>query len=193
MIDLSVILALIVSAYLFVSVVLDANRKPNYSHARHTISELAEYGSEYSLQVSLGVFLPVAICLGVIAWHMRLTAPSIATLAFSISVGYGLGALFPCDPGSPMTGSIRQAIHNIGGGVQYVGGALSLMWIGESHWPGFFAAGLLVGLSAILLSFESRIRGIVQRIAEASLYLGLLAALLLLDVEISHSGYSYGE
>ena len=170
------ILVLIASVYLGVSTAIFAHRKPGYSHARHTISELAEYGSEYTRHVSLGVFLPVAVFLGIVAWHLRVTDPPVATLALSVAIGYGLGALFPCDPGSPLTGSVRQAFHNLGGGIQYIGGAIALMWIGESAGPGFYVTGLLVGIAAIILSFESPVRGFVQRIAESCLFLGLLAA-----------------
>lgn len=177
MIEASIVLVLTASIYLFISIVVAANRNPAYSHASDTISELAEFGSEFTQLVSLGVFLPVAIALGVVAWLLRLTDPPIATLAFSIAAGYGIGAMFPCDPGSPFTGSVRQAIHNLGGGIEYIGGALSLLWIGEAGWPGFDAAGILVGISAILLAFESRIRGIIQRISESCLFLGLIAAL----------------
>ena len=177
MIDASLALALIASAYLAISVVVAGRRKPGYRHTRHTISELAEYGSEFTHKVSLGLFLPVAISIGAVAWLARLTDPPIAALALSITVGYGLGAMFPCDPGSPMKGSVRQATHNLGGGIQYVGGAMSLLWMGETAWSGFSVAGILVGISAILLSFESRLRGSVQRVAETLLFSGLVAAL----------------
>ena len=175
MIEIS--LALTATLYLGVSIVVAGQRKPGYRHARHTISELAEFGTQYTRRVSLGVFLPVAISLGVVAWLVRPSDPSIAALALSMAVGYGLGAMFPCDRGSPFIGSARQAMHNLGGGIEYIGGALSLLWIGETSWPGFQAAGILVGVSAILLSFESRVRGIIQRIAESCLFLGLLTAL----------------
>lgn len=177
MIETSVILASAATLYLAIATVVAASRKPAYSHATHTISELAESGSTYTLPVSLGVFLPVAVALGIVAWDLRSTHPPVAALALSLAVGYGLGAMFPCDPGSPIAGSGRQTVHNVGGGIQYLGGAMSLMWIGESGGSGFRAAGLVVGISAILLSFESRVRGIIQRIAESCLFIGLLAAL----------------
>lgn len=163
--------------YLVGSIVVIGNRIAGYHHACHTISELAESGSEHSQKVSFGVFLPIAICLGIVAWLVRFTDPPIAALALSIALGYGFAAMFPCDRGSPAFGSVRQAFHNLGGGIEYIGGALSLVWIGESGWPGFQSAGLLVGLSAIILSFESGIRGIIQRMAESCLFLCLLAAL----------------
>ena len=165
------------SVYLGVSIVVAARQKPSYSHTRHTISELAESGSEYTLLVSFGVFLPVAISLGIVSWYLRVSDPPIAALALSVAIGYGIGALFPCDPGSPLMGSVRQGIHNLGGGIQYIGGAIALLWIGESTGPGFYAAGLLVGIAAIILSFESPVRGFVQRIAESCMFLSLLAAL----------------
>ena len=179
MIDVSVILALIASIFLCISVVVAGNREPGYNHVSQTISELAEYGSEYSQQVSIGVFLPVSISLGAVAWLSRFADPPVAALALSIAVGYGLGAVFPCDPGSPLFGSLRQAVHNLGGAIEYLGGALSLFWIAETTWPGFRVAGMLVGVSAILLSFESPVRGAIQRIAETCLLAGLVAALLM--------------
>lgn len=177
MIAASLTLSLAAFAYLVVSIIVAARRKPGYSHVSQTISELAEYGSAYTRHVSLGVFLPVGVLLGMVAWLLRFAHPPIAALALSIAAGYGLSALFPCDPGSPFIGSVRQAIHNFGGGVEYVGGAFSLLWISEHAGPGFRVAGILVAASVILLSFENRVRGIVQRIAETCLFAGLVAAL----------------
>ena len=179
MIEVSVALALAASIFLGVSIVIAGHRKPAYSHVRQTISELAEYGTEHTQQVSLGVFLPVSVFLGVIAWLLRFADPPVAALALSIAVGYGVSAIFPCDPGSPLFGSARQAIHNLGGGIEYLGGALSLWWIAETTSPVFRVAGMLVGISAILLSFASSVRGVIQRIAETCLFLGLVVALLM--------------
>lgn len=179
MIKISLMLSLVASVYLVGSIVFSANRKSGYSHASQTISELAEFGTDHTRPVSLLVFLPVGILLGAVAWFLRSVHPPIAVLALSISVGYGLSAIFPCDAGSPMTGSVRQAMHNLGGGIEYVGGAFSLLWISETAGPGFQVAGITVAASAILLSFESRFRGIIQRIAETCLFAGLVAALWL--------------
>ncbi len=177
MVTTSLTLSLVASIYLLVSILFSASRKPGYSHASQTISELAEYGSDHTRQVSLLVFLPVGILLSVVAWFLHSAHPPIAALALSIAVGYGLSAVFPCDPGSPLTGSVRQAIHNLAGGIEYVGGAFSLLWISESAGPEFRVAGIAVAASAILLSFESSVRGIIQRIAETCLFAGLVAAL----------------
>ena len=174
-----VILSLAATVYLGIAIVVAANRRSAYSPVRHTISELAERGSEHSVQVSYAVFLPVAILLCIVAWSLSSTHPPIAGLALAIAIGYGVGAVFPCDPGSPMTGSFSQAVHNVGGAAEYLGGALSLFLISETAGPAFRVAGFLVAASAILLSFESPVRGAIQRIAEMCLFLGLLTALWL--------------
>jgi len=173
----SLLLSIAATAFLLASVIGVAHRKPGYRHTSDTISELAEYGSGYSWPVSLGVFLPVAAALSVVAWLLQHEFPQAAALSVSIAAGYGLSAMFPCDPGSPLIGSLRQTIHNLGGGIEYIGGAFSLLWISELAGPGFRIAGMLVGVSAILLSFEIPARGLVQRIAESCLFGGLIAAL----------------
>ena len=177
MIFTSLTLSLVASAYLVVSIVVVARNKPGYKHVTHTISELGESGSTQMRRVSLGVFLPVGAVLAIVAWLQHTSNTPIAALSISIAAGYVTSALFPCDPGSPMIGSFRQAMHNVGGGIQYIGGALSLLWIAETAGPVFRAAGLLVAASGILLSFESQFRGVIQRIAEVCLFAGLLAAL----------------
>ncbi|MDJ0812513.1 MAG: DUF998 domain-containing protein [Woeseiaceae bacterium] len=179
MIEAAVVLSLIAPVYLGIAVVVAASRRPAYSHFRNTISELAEFGSEYTASVSFGVFLPVAIMLGIVALLVGPTNPPIAALALSIAIGYGVGAIFPSDPGSPMIGSSRQAVHNLGGAIEYLGGALSLFWIAETSGPAFRVLGFVVAASAILVSFESPVRGAIQRIAESCLFLGLLTALWL--------------
>lgn len=179
MIEAPVVLSLTATVYLSITIVVAANRKSAYSHVSHTISELGERGSEYTRQVSFAVFLPVAISLGIVALLLGSTNPPIAALALAIAIGYGLSAIFPCDPGSPMIGSFRQTVHNFGGAIEYLGGAFSLFWISETAGAAFRVAGFLVAALAILLSFKSPVRGVIQRIAELCLFLGLLSALWL--------------
>ena len=172
----SLIAAAVAAVYLFVTVVVMAHRTPSYSHARHTISELASYGSRYSRLVSLGVFLPVGLTFGVVAFGLRFNPP-MAALALSICVGYVLGAAFPCDAGCPAYGSPRQIVHNVGGAIEYFGGAASMMVLGAAAGPAYLLAGLLVAVSAIVISAASRVRGLVQRLAECCLFFGFLSAL----------------
>lgn len=170
-------LALAASAYLVIAVYVFASRKPGYSHIRHTISELGEHDAIDSRVVSYGVFLPVGVLLLGVAGLTVSAHPAHAMLAFSIAVGYLVAAAFPCDPGSPVVGSMRQAVHNIGGAIQYLGGAASLMWISQLSGNGFQIAAIVVLAAALVLSFENRIRGINQRIAETILFAGLCYAL----------------
>jgi hypothetical protein len=173
----SLTLSLVASAYLVVAIVVVARNKSGYKHVKHTISELGESGSKQMRRVSLGVFFPVGAILAIVAWLQHTPNTPVAALSISIAAGYITSALFPCDPGSPTIGSFRQTMHNVGGGVQYVGGALALLWIAETAGPVFRTAGLLIAASAVLLLFESQFRGLIQRIAEACLFAGLLAAL----------------
>ena len=129
---MSFALALAASAYLAVAIYVFGSRKPEYDHIEHTISELGENKSIYCHVVSFGVFLPVGVLLLGVAGLTVSTDPSHAMLALSISVGYMVAAVFPCDPGSPVVGSQRQAVHTLGGAVEYLGGAISLMWISKS-------------------------------------------------------------
>lgn len=122
--------------FLTIAVLGWARRRPGYQHARDTISELGEARAADSRPVSLGTFLPVGlVMLGVAALTREIAGPS-AVLAACIGTGYAVAALFPCDPGSPLSGSLR---HNFGGGIEYVGGALALFGLGEIHGSAFSA------------------------------------------------------
>ncbi len=170
-------LVLIASLYLAVAIVVLGKRKLHYSHIQHTISELAEIGSPVQRVTAYGVFLPVGLLLALVAYELRFSHGSQAILAACIAAGYLIAAFFPCDPGSPISGSLRQAIHNLGGAVQYAGGALALFRISESLGGPFQIAGLVAGIAMLLLSFPHRYRGLVQRIAETCLFGGLLFSL----------------
>jgi hypothetical protein len=171
----SAILVLIASVYLAIAIAVLGARRPTYNHARHTISELGEFGSPYQGVVSFGVFLPVGLALAAVAVMLRPTESMAATLAACIAVGYLVAAVFPCDRGSPMSGSFRQGLHNLGGGVEYFGGAYALLRLAETHGPQFRVAGIAVGASALLISAPTGVlRGAIQRVAEALLFGALI-------------------
>lgn len=153
-------------------------RRPAYSHTRHTISELGEVGSRDGRMVSLGVFLPIGLLLGAAALLAREANPNAALLAACVGVGYAVAAFFPCDPGSPLEGSARQGVHNLGGAVEYVGGTLALWRLGEVNSAGYQVAAGVVGLATVGLSLPVffPVRGLIQRVAEAALFGGLLLA-----------------
>lgn len=172
------ILTVVAATLLATAVLLGAARRPEYRHRRHTISELGERGSLLERSISLGVFLPVGLMLATAGLLSLGSDRPAAALALCIAAGYLSAAYFPCDPGSPLGGSWRQGLHNLGGAIQYLGGALALMVIAETHGPAFRYTGLAVGACAILISFPSPTRGAVQRAAETLLFGGLIAALL---------------
>lgn len=80
-------------------------RKPAYSHWHDTISGLGEVGNPFSRAVSYGLFLPVGILIGLVATLADTTA--LAGLAGCVGIGYVVVAYFPCDMGSPLSGSGR--------------------------------------------------------------------------------------
>ncbi|MDJ0908939.1 MAG: DUF998 domain-containing protein [Woeseiaceae bacterium] len=173
-----VILVLLAAVLLAISVLVGAARRSEYSHRRHTISELGERGSVFEGAFSWGIFLPTGLLLAAAGLMTLNSDPPAAALALCIAAGYLSAAVFPCDVGSPLGGSWRQAWHNIGGAVQYLGGALSLMLVAETDGPAFRFAGMGVGAIAILISFPGPVRGALQRAAEVLLFSGLVAALL---------------
>ena len=172
-------LSLAASFFLAIATFVGGRCRQGYQHARHTISELGEYGSAHTRLVSLGVFLPVGLVFAIVALLLRTDHAQIAGLSCAIAIGYLVAAAFPCDPGSPLVGSARQSLHNLGGAIEYVGGAYALLRIAESLGPAFRVAGFVVAAAAVLLSFESAYRGFVQRVAETCLFAGLSIALWL--------------
>jgi len=175
----SIVLVLFAATYLFFFLFALGHKKPNYSHVRHTISELGEIGAPHRQLVAVGVFAPVGVILLLAAYLTRSTAPESALLALCIAIGYLVAAMFPCDPGSPLSGTNRQAIHNLGGAVEYIGGAFALFRIAGLFGQPFQAMGFIViGVAvAISLPVFSPVRGLIQRVAELCLFGGLALAL----------------
>ncbi len=172
---LSVIASLAAAAWLGAAMLALAPRKPGYSHVRHTISELGEVGAPQQRLVAFGVFLPVGLLLALAGALLRDPFPAGAALALCIAIGYLVAAVFPCDPGSPVSGSPRQGAHNLGGAVEYVGGGLAFMKIGHLAGIPFAWAGWLVLGAAVALTLlpAGAPRGLMQRVAETVLFGGL--------------------
>lgn len=181
---LATIVTALAAGYLFAMLFVLAPHKAGYSHVRHTISEIGEYGARHERFVAWGLFLPIGLVLLLVAWMARPASPAVAALALCIAVGYLGAALFPCDPGSPLLGSSRQMLHNIAGAVEYTGGGFALMTIARESGQPFQAAGFIVLASAVGLSVvpAGAGRGLLQRIAELCLFGGLGLALWQLRV-----------
>ncbi|GAA5002281.1 DUF998 domain-containing protein [Pseudoluteimonas lycopersici] len=169
-------ITIVAALYLFVALIALAPRKPGYSHFRHSISEIGETGAPHQRFVALGLFLPVGLALLLVAFLLRPALPAAATaLALCLAIGYIGAAVFPCDPGSPMSGTWRQGLHNLAGGVEYIGGGFALMALSENLGQPFKLAGFIVLGAAIAISVvpSSPVRGLIQRIAETCLFGGL--------------------
>lgn len=174
----SVAIVSIASTLLAVAIWRFGVARAAYSQLRHTISELGESGAPNARWVSFGVFLPFGIAMLLVAWLCQAESGSGARLAVCLAVGYVGAAFFPCDPGSPLSGSWRQSVHNLAGAVQYVGGGAVLWQLGSTAAL-FEVSALLVWVAAGLLSLAatSAIRGAIQRVAEVTL-LGCLVVIL---------------
>jgi hypothetical protein len=175
----SIAITTFAAAYLFALLYFLGAKRLSYSHIRHTISELGETGSPQARVVAIGVFLPVGMLLLLVAYLALPLGIETAALALCIALGYLVAAAFPCDAGSPLSGTWRQAIHNLGGGVEYIGGAFALLRIAERFGQPFQAFGFIVFAVAIAISLRTfdSVRGLVQRLGELCLFSGLALAI----------------
>jgi len=183
---LPIALTAIAAVYLIAALIVLAPQKPAYSHIRHTISEIGEVGAPHQRFVAFGLFLPVGLLLLIVALLVQPVSAASAALALCISIGYLVAAVFPCDVGSPLTGSVRQTIHNLGGAVEYIGGSFALLRVAEDLGSPFRVAGFFILGAAIALSLKplASVRGIVQRLAEFCLFMGLAFSIW---YKVSHS------
>jgi hypothetical protein len=171
---------LLAAAYLAFGTVVLARRKRGYDHRRHTISELGETRARDQRFVALGFFLPIGLALLLVAYWLRVHSSAASALALAIAIGYIGAAIFPCDPGSPLTGSAKQSLHNLAGGIEYVGGGFALVTLARDLGQPFQLAGFVVLGAAIALTVlpTASVRGLVQRTAELCLFGGLAWAAL---------------
>ena len=104
----------------------------------------------------------------VVASLLRPVSQPAALLALCIAIGYLFAAAFPCDRGSPSTGSARQTVHNLGGAVEYIGGGIALLRLSETLGEPFRLAGVAVLGGAVALSIPAIavVRGLIQRAVE---------------------------
>ena len=168
------IIAIAVTAYLIAGIFYFGSKKAGYSHLKHTISELGETGTAREKQVGFGLFLPVGIGLLVIAfthWDHEI----VRGLSACLAVGYLVAAFFPCDKGSPASGSWKQQVHNLGGFIEYAGAIFFLMKASEYGMLvfgiDFKIIGFIVLVCVIITSIPgNRVRGLAQRVAEFLLF-----------------------
>ena len=171
----STALTVVAGIYLAIGLHYFARRRPEYSALKQTISEIGETGSRDQRAVALALFLPVGLALLLVAAMLRSHSPAASMLALAMAIGYLGAAAFPCDPGSPVSGTWRQSLHNLAGGVEYIGGGFALMTLARDLGTPFQIAGFIVLGAAIALTVlpSSSIRGAIQRVAEFCLFAGL--------------------
>ena len=162
--------------------------EPGYSHSSQFISELGAAGAANARLVSLAGFAPIgALVLAFLAFayeilpgtRKRRTAGAISLAA--VGAAYLMAAVFPCDAGCPGSGSISQSIHNAFGLLEYAGAWVGLVLLGSTfrdsaQWralaPACMASAVLLGAGfvAMLLPELASVRGLSQRVAEASIF-----------------------
>ncbi|NQD38591.1 DUF998 domain-containing protein [Permianibacter sp. IMCC34836] len=182
----AIAVTMLAACYLFASLLVLAPRKAGYSHIKHSISEIGEMGAPSQRFVAFGLFLPIGLALLPVAYLVQPAAAAVAMLALCIAVGYIGAAAFPCDPGSPMSGTTRQALHNLAGAVEYAGGGFALMRIAEQLGQPFKSAGFVVLGTAVALAVipTDSFRGLIQRVAECCLFGGLALAIWQLQATV---------
>lgn len=161
------------AAYLLLGVAYFGLRRPGYSQLRHTISELGEDGATNRRAVSWGLFFPVGA--GLLLGALLTDTPPLRGLLLCLGTGYVVAAVFPCDVGSPSSGSAKQAVHNLGGAVEYIGGIFFLsqaqhQLLGQAIISPTAQLGLLAGCLVALSLPGFPWRGLVQRVAEVVLF-----------------------
>jgi hypothetical protein len=168
------IIAIAVTAYLIAGIFYFGYKKTGYDHLKHTISELGETGTAWAKQVGFGLFLPAGIGLLVITFTNQ-DHEIVRGLSACLAVGYLVAAFFPCDKGSPASGTWKQQLHNLGGFIEYAGGIYFLMKASEQDrlffGINFKAIGFIVIVCIILTSITANpVRGLAQRLAELLLF-----------------------
>ncbi len=162
-----------------------ARRRVGYSHLRQTISELGETGAPEAHAAAWIAFAPVGLAVIAYALLLRTHLPAGRELTQGmvllslLGVSYVSAAVFPCDPGAPAWGSWRNQLHNLGGALGYGGAAVGLIDMQRTFEDHAALAplaaltgalGMAVFFGLFLLSFESPVRGLVQRLMETLLF-----------------------
>ncbi|QDF05447.1 DUF998 domain-containing protein [Myxococcus xanthus] len=164
-----------------------ARRRPGYSHLRNTISELGETGAPDATRVAWIAFAPLGLAVwvfvAVLGGQLQEDAQTGLVLLSFLGVSYVGAAVFPCDAGAPFWGTWRNQIHNLVAAIGYFGAGAGLIELGRAledtammsglatvtSMPG---KGVLAGI--FVLSFESPVRGLTQRVIEAAVFSWML-------------------
>lgn len=163
----------------------------NYLHFENYISELGAVGTQFGTTISLGGFLLIGllvICFLIVSKPLvNFTGIAKVGYYFLFFIGFSyIGAAFaPCDIGCPAEGTMRQSIHNSLGVFEYIGGAIGLLMLSTSthyqHGHNRYKFTLLFSSAVVFIAFIAMAtpelavwRGLIQRIAEVSLFGSLI-------------------
>jgi hypothetical protein len=172
--------------YLFSAVTYYAAKVPAYSHLKHTLSELGANGTEFEKAVGFKVFMPVGLGFILLAGLTYATNWPVAVLSGAMGFSYFLSAFFPCDPGTPTSGSWKNSVHNLVGGVAYVimGYQLKQLIDFQIGWHAEVAfIALAVFLFNFIIGWPKQLVGLTQRLAEAAVFVCIFMLLANTSVE----------
>ncbi len=173
------LLSIATTSFLISTIVYFDKIRPDYSFIKQTISELGESGATNAKTVSWLVFFPVGLSCAVIGLvQYQSNNGTIALLAGSLAVGYLAAAIFPCDRGSPIVGTWKQTLHNIGGAFQYFGGFVALTQLGgDQTFYNYLSYAVAIALAGLSITLITPVRGLLQRLGEVALFGGLIFSL----------------
>ena len=171
-------LPFVVAFYLVLTLAYFGRKKPGYSHIKHTISELAESGSNTEKQVSYLVFLPVGVTMGVMTLLVKSNEPAFL-FSVSLAFGYLAASLFPIDSDAPFFGSWKNIVHNLSAGISYVLAMSAFEDVAhDTEFP--YALGkflIMAFLVSIYIPYVRDYRGLLQRIVEIAIFSGLISVI----------------
>ncbi len=171
---------LVIYLYLVWGVLNKKKKRPSYSHLKHTISELGENGSAFEKPVGFKLFMPVGLAFVLVSGLMYSTNLPAAFLAAAMGFSYFFSSFFPCDPGTPMSGSWKNSVHNLVGGAAYITMIYQLKELSDQQ-VGWYAEVAFVALAVFLFNFmigwPKQVVGLTQRLAETSVFIGIFMLL----------------
>lgn len=188
--------ALLAAAVAGIPVWWFAKRRPGYSHIRQTISELGEAGAPDAKKVAIFAFAPAGHAIWLFVAVLAFAVPRLAQgpglwLLALLGAAYVGAAIFPCDPGAPLLGTWRNNVHNFVAIAGYLGAVAGMIELGRAM-EGIPALQSMADVSRIagqatffglfLLSFETPVRGLIQRVIEAVFHGWMLLVATLLMV-----------
>ena len=181
-----VILLPLTSAMWFLTTILFGGlNHPNYRHYSQFISELGASGAVNGQLVNLFGFIPTSAFLTAFVM-LAIYISSRQTKQLLGLAGIGLysltlcvAALFPCDAGCrPVTPSVAQLVHNLSAIFGYMGGVIGIFLLASDLRNkasrrlaaiGFFLGAIAIAMF-FLLSPESLLVGLAQRVFEFAMY-----------------------